>query len=113
MSTSDERRQAACDLRHYANEHSGVGILDDFKRAVGMAGMSWSDTMLRIADLIDPQCRSASDALKFTDDDGDVLGMPYYRCSECGSIIDPTYEKYCDGCGSRIVGGDGVNIWEK
>lgn len=113
MPTSDERKQAAQDLRHYANEHGGVGIFDDLKRAVGMAGRSWSDTLCRLAELIDPECYAEADAVEFTVDSGEKLRFPCRCCSTCGNVVYPNFETYCSGCGSRITGGDGADIWEK
>lgn len=113
MPTSDERKQAARDLRHYANEHVGIGIFDDMKRAVGMAGRSLTDTLCRIAELVDPVCYAKAGAIEYTTDDGEKLRFPCRRCSVCGAVIDPSFEKHCNGCGSRIIGGDGIGVWEK
>ena len=110
MTTNEERREVAKELRYIAN-HSLNGY--SFQRSVegtvfGILGdMPWRETMTRLADLIEPEpertCRMNKKESKY------VLSG-WWECSECGVVYPPCNEKialwalqYCPHCGAKVV----------
>lgn len=111
MSTSNERREVAERLRGDAScsENSPREVVEsylgiEYDGADVMEESYTSESLLRLADLIDPTC-SMEYGGHMPDSVKDALGV--YFCSECGSPIyndmEPTY---CPYCGARVVRDD-------
>ena len=100
VSTSDERREAAANLRKIhlggANKDLMELMLSDAIGAWHKNGISWDYITERLADLIDPTCK--------VEDDNPFMSDFAYICNSCGEHFS-TCDKpnYCPGCGARLV----------
>lgn len=104
MVTSDERREVARMLRWFASLHGNVACVTvermlnlDYSDGFG-GGAVTSESVRRLADLIDPTCHPVPS------DGGGFL------CSECGERIGAVLPAlgtvlmhHCSHCGARVV----------
>lgn len=108
--TSDERREVAEMLREDANcsensprfvvesylgiEYDGTDLLEESYK---------SESLLHIADLIDPTCEVVGSEPLYIDDETEFI-------LSCGHVAEMTTNEppaYCPECGARVTGGDG------
>lgn len=120
MTTDDERRNVAAALRRLTAKYDAIpdiildnrlGLESDERFFYGSAFTS--DTVSRLADLIDPTCEARRDTVITPANSG----MPesediVFRCGACGEILtwdegfDPETDapSYCESCGARVTG---------
>lgn len=101
--TSDERREVARMLRWFASLHGNVACVTvertlnlDYSDGFG-GGAVTSESVRRLADLIDPTCH----VVPF---DEERMRLPH--CSSCGNPILKPWPNYCPDCGTRVVSGN-------
>ena len=120
MVTDDERQRVANALRRLATKYDGVtgiilenrlGLESDDRFLYG--SVFTSDSVSRLADLIDPTCEARRDTVTTPANSG----LPesedtVFRCGACGEILtwderfDPDSDtpSYCEFCGARVTG---------
>ena len=120
MATDDERQCVANALRLLTTKYDGVtgiilenrlGLESDDRFFYG--SVFTSDSVSRLADLIDPTCEARRDTVITPANSGlpesdDVV----FRCGACGEILtwdenfDPETDtpSYCEFCGARVTG---------
>lgn len=102
--TSDERREVARILRWVASLHGNVAYVTvermlnlDYSDGFG-GGAVTSESVRRLADLIDPTCH----VVPF---DEESMRLPH--CSRCGQPMLKPWPNFCPDCGARVTrGGD-------
>ena len=101
--TSDERRDVARMLRWFASLHGNVACVTvertlnlDYSDEFG-GGAVTSESVRRLADLIDPTCH----VVPF---DEESMRLPH--CSIYGQPILKPWPNHCPCCGARVVNGD-------
>ena len=104
--TNDERREVAARLREDAScsESSPRDVVEsylgiEYDGADVLEESYTSESLLHIADLIDPTCRVVIP--------NEMNGECF--CSECGALLgEYGYTAYCPCCGARVTsGGEG------
>ena len=111
--TSDERREVAERLREDAScsENSPREVVEsylgiEYDGSDVMEESYTSESLLRLADLIDPTCH----LVMVEDCDGDLTevhdccGDKHTRDAFTGRVL-----PYCPDCGARVVSGDGLD----
>ena len=120
MTTDDERQSVASALRRLATKHDGIasvilenrlGLESDDRFLYG--SVFTSESVSRLADLIDPTCEARRDTVITPANSG----LPesedtVFRCGACGEILtwderfDPDGDapSYCEFCGARVIG---------
>lgn len=101
--TSEERREVARRIRNNVNEQADWvipwAVFND------AAHHGDRETMLRLADLIDPTCGEWRDDPHPVDPAGFIEDDSELWCEHCDIPLNPDY-RYCPYCGARVVGRD-------
>lgn len=99
MVTDDERREVAARMRGWCRETPTC--FNDSDMAWFVFGGSGTerdrDTLMRLADLIEPQERTCH-IVPFEEE---YMTLPH--CSACGNPILKPWPNYCGQCGARIT----------
>lgn len=101
MTSQEERREVAERLRKASAHRQSIRCYA-VDKALGLwyddsyfGSVFASESVLRLADLIDPTCH----VIIPNEMDGECF------CSECGALLgEYGYTMYCPSCGARVVG---------
>lgn len=116
--TSDERREVARMLRWFASLHGNVACVT-VERTLGLdysdgfgGGAVTSESVRRLADLIDPTCNMSVEEVSHRPT-LNAMAVCVYECDRChavsyiGDVCCYPEPRYCPYCGARVVSGDG------
>lgn len=104
MSTSEERREVARELRRYGFDVLKDGsLLSTLKDVTGRH--CWRDCLIALADLIDPTCSMTCKGSFTAHHD-----FTRWECGECGAYAFAPKKvfapRFCPNCGARVVSYD-------